>query len=194
MQTAVVNSSILVREPDIEGFFALTKEMVEESESHTCGVWLIDESGQRCELWMVYAKDRLYTPHKDDWGDSVDPAKRCACHKLADHLFEYKPGWNATVEYRSDDERLPEAFRAFVKRMDSASLIATPLVLGGGNLRWMTVSSPGTPSPTPVVARRAHRSCRASGGAHAPPQPPARIQPSRGTPQSDSRRAQSAGA
>jgi signal transduction histidine kinase len=150
MQTAVVNLAVdlLVREPDIEGFFgALTKEMVEESESHTCGVWLIDESGQRCELWMVYVKDRLYTPHKDDWGNSVDPAKRFACHKLADHLFEYKPGWNATVEYRSDDERLPEAFRAFVKRMDSATLVATPLVLGGGNLGWMTVSSPGDAQP-----------------------------------------------
>jgi signal transduction histidine kinase len=150
MQTAVVNFALdlLVREPDIEGFFgALTKEMVEESESHTCGVWLIDESGQRCELWMVYAKDRLYTPRKDDWGDSVDPAKRFACHKLADHLFDYKPGWNETVEYRSDDERLPEAFRAFAKRMDSATLVTTPLALGGGNLGWMTVSSPGDSEP-----------------------------------------------
>src|SRR4029077_8535342 len=41
MQTAVVKIALdlLVREPDIEGFFgALTKEMVEESESHTCAV------------------------------------------------------------------------------------------------------------------------------------------------------------
>src|ERR1700746_3487250 len=60
MQTEVVTLALdlLVREPNIEGFFgALTKAMVEESESHTCGVWLIDESGQRCELWMVYVKD-----------------------------------------------------------------------------------------------------------------------------------------
>ena len=47
MQTEVVKLALdlLVREPDIEGFFgALTKTMVEESESHTCGVWLIDET------------------------------------------------------------------------------------------------------------------------------------------------------
>ena len=48
MQTEVVKLALdlLVREPDIEGFFgALTKTMVEESESHTCAVWLLDESG-----------------------------------------------------------------------------------------------------------------------------------------------------
>src|SRR6185295_13116586 len=47
MQTEVVQLALglLVREPNVEGFFgALTKEMVEESDSHTCGVWLIDES------------------------------------------------------------------------------------------------------------------------------------------------------
>ena len=48
MQTEIVKLALdlLVREPDVDGFFgALTKKMVEESESHTCGVWLIDESG-----------------------------------------------------------------------------------------------------------------------------------------------------
>ena len=46
MQTEVVKLALdlLVREPDIEGFFGgLAKTMVEESESHTCAVWLIDE-------------------------------------------------------------------------------------------------------------------------------------------------------
>src|SRR5437763_15864281 len=68
MQAEVVNLALdlLVREPDVEGFFgALAKTMVEESESHTCGVWLIDESGQRCDLWMAYVKDHLFTPRKD---------------------------------------------------------------------------------------------------------------------------------
>jgi signal transduction histidine kinase len=146
MQTEVVKLALdlLVREPDIDGFFgALTQAMVDESESHTCGVWLIDESGQRCELWMVYAKDRLYAPHKDDWDNSVEPGKRVACGRLADHLFAYKPGWTETVEYRCDDIRLPEEFRTFVQRMESATLVATPMTLGGHTLGWMTVSSPG---------------------------------------------------
>src|SRR5215470_2684779 len=81
MQTEIAKLAVdlLVREPDIEGFFfALTKEMVEESESHTCGVWLIDEDTQRCELWMIYVKDKLYTPRKDDWDSSqaADPTKK----------------------------------------------------------------------------------------------------------------------
>jgi signal transduction histidine kinase len=119
MQTEVVRLALdlLVREPDIEGFFgALTKAMVEESESHTCGVWLIDKSG-----------------------------KRIACVLFANHLFAYRPGWSETTEYRCDDARLPEEFRAFLQRMDS--LIATPLVVGSRNLGWMTVSSPGEPEP-----------------------------------------------
>src|SRR5262245_53009071 len=47
MQTEVVRLALdlLVREPDIEGFFgALSKTMVEESEGNTCAVWLVDES------------------------------------------------------------------------------------------------------------------------------------------------------
>src|SRR3982751_1823641 len=81
MQTEIVKLAVdlLVREPDIEGFFgALTKVMVEESESHTCGVWLIDDEGRRCDLWMIYVKDRLYTPAKDDWDSTqaADPGKR----------------------------------------------------------------------------------------------------------------------
>jgi len=68
MQTEIAKLAhdLLVREPDIDGFFgALTKEMVEASESHTCGVWLLDESGQQCDLWMVYVKDRLFMPQRD---------------------------------------------------------------------------------------------------------------------------------
>jgi len=151
MQTEVVNLALdlLVREPDIEGFFgALAKAMVEESESHTCGVWLIDESGQRCDLWMAYVKDRLFTPRKDDWeSHPVKGGKRFPCESLADHLFAYGPGWNETVEYAGDDPRLPEPIRTFTCDMDSATIVATPLVLGGRNLGWMTVSSPGGAEP-----------------------------------------------
>jgi signal transduction histidine kinase len=150
MQAEVVQLALnlLVREPDIEGFFgALARTMVEESESHTCGVWLIEESGERCELWMAYVKDRLYTPRKDDWAGNTDAGKRAACETLAAYLFQHEPGWKATVEYRSDDTRLPDSWRAFAQRMGSATIVATPLVLGTRNLGWMTVSSPGTPEP-----------------------------------------------
>src|SRR5258706_1687133 len=145
MQTEVVQLALdlLVREPDIEGFFgALTKAMVEESESHTCSVWLIDEGGGRCALGMAYVKDRLYTPRKDDWDLRVQPDKLKFLHSLAGHLFEFKPGWTGTIDYKSDDERLPEEIRAFTQRMASATIVATPLVLGASTLGWLTVSSP----------------------------------------------------
>ena len=150
MQTEVVKLALdlLVREPDIEGFFgALAKEMVEESESHTCAVWLIDDTGTRCDLWMAYIKDHLFNPRKDDWNE-VGPGKmRFPCEVLGAHLFEYRPGWNETVDYVTDDARLPEEIRTFVQRMGSATIVATPLVLSSGNIGWMTVSSPGDPEP-----------------------------------------------
>jgi signal transduction histidine kinase len=145
MQTEIVNLALdlLVREPDVDGFFgALTKMMVEESESQTCGVWLIDDSGERCHLWMVYVKDRLYTPAKDDWDAQHpnDEVKRRGCESLEAHLFTYRRGWAETVEYACEDERLPELFRAFARRMDKASLVATPMILAGRTLGWMTLS------------------------------------------------------
>src|SRR5437879_4922119 len=65
MQTEVVQLALdlLVREPDIEGFFGgLTRTMVEESESHACGVWLMYDDEKRCDLWMAYVADRLSLP------------------------------------------------------------------------------------------------------------------------------------
>ena len=67
MQAEVVKLALdlLVREPDIEGFFGgLTKTMVEESESFACAMWLLDESARECRLWMAYVGDRLFTPAK----------------------------------------------------------------------------------------------------------------------------------
>ncbi len=150
MQTEVVNLALdlLVREPDIDGFFgALTKEIVEESESHKCAVWLIDETGTRCDLWMCYIKDRLFNPRKDRWDDTFPGKMQFPVESLAAHLLNYRPGWTETVEYVTDDPRLPEDIRAFIKRMGSATTIAAPLVLSTGTLGWMTISSPGDPHP-----------------------------------------------
>ena len=36
---------LLVTHPDLRGFFRMfVKQLVEESESHACGVWLLDET------------------------------------------------------------------------------------------------------------------------------------------------------
>jgi signal transduction histidine kinase len=139
IQSQVVQLALdlLVREPDVEGFFgALTRTMVEEGELHACGVWLIDDDRQRCNLWMAYLRDRLYTPKSADW-DTLELPRE----SMAGHVFAYAPGWSQTVEYHSDDARLPEPVRAFNREAGADSLVITPLVLGSRNLGWMAIST-----------------------------------------------------
>ena len=58
---------LIVREADIEGFFAaFMKSLIEMGESHACGVWLLDDESTRCDLWMAYIGEKLFT--KDPTG------------------------------------------------------------------------------------------------------------------------------
>ena len=144
-QTKVARLAVdlLVREPDIEGFFgALSKTMVEESESHTCGVWLIDEDLRRCDLWMAYVKDRLYTPHHIV-GTRLpkEMTRPFPADAMAAHLFQHEAGWANTVEYAADDCRLPQVIREFNCQHGLNETVATPLLLGSRTLGWMTVCS-----------------------------------------------------
>jgi signal transduction histidine kinase len=128
---------LLVREPDIEGFFGqFTKRLVEECDSHACGVWLIDDTEQRCELWMAYLVDRLYTRDTPGWDGLQLPRD-----SMASYLFAYRPGWVSTIEYEGDDERLPEPVREFNRQAGVTSLAVAPLVLGGRNLGWVALST-----------------------------------------------------
>ena len=54
---------LLVREPDIDGFFrALLKSLAEEGESHKVSVWLIDEEQKGCDIWMAHLDGRCSRP------------------------------------------------------------------------------------------------------------------------------------
>ena len=146
MQTEVIKLAVdlLVREPDIEGFFGgLAKTMVVESESHVCAVWLLDENNTQCELWLAYVKDRLYTPAKGPALESAEEMsdKMAFLEAMAGHLLKYAPGWSQTVEYPANDDRLPIAIREYAGRMGWQSTVATPLRLGTRTLGWMTVCS-----------------------------------------------------
>jgi len=143
MQTGVVQLALdlLVREPDIEGFFGgLTKTMVEESDSHVCGVWLIDEDRPRCEMWMAYVADRLYTRSGRDWESLTFPHE-----SLGQHLYDHAEGWTRTVEYEHDDSRLPEPVRAFHRHHGVHGMVVAPLVLGNRTLGWIKLSSRSIP-------------------------------------------------
>jgi len=139
MQADVVQLALdlLVREPDIEGFFgALTKTMVDEGDSHACAVWLIDEDRQRCENWMTYVVDRLYTRTSGDWEGLGFPRE-----SMGEHLFAYTPGWSQTIQYNGDDPRLPDVVRAFTRRHGVQASVITPLMLGQRTLGWIALSS-----------------------------------------------------
>jgi signal transduction histidine kinase len=144
MQTSVAKLALdlLVREPDVDGFFgALTRTMVEEGESHACALWLLDEAGQRCEPWMAYVEDHLLRLRS--FGGPIDPPpaekRPFPCEVMANHLFAYSPGWTQTIEYRSNDSRLPIEIRVFGDEMGWNVTFAAPLMLGTRTLGWMTI-------------------------------------------------------
>jgi len=139
MQTEVVQLALdlLVREPDIEGFFGgITKAMVEETGSEVCAVWRLDDARERCDLWMAYCGNRLYTRRRDDLDDLVFPHE-----SFARHLMTFSEGWTSTIEYRQEDPRLPLEVLTFQRSKGVKGMVVTPLVLGTTNLGWIKLSS-----------------------------------------------------
>jgi signal transduction histidine kinase len=139
MQAEVVELALdlLVREPDIEGFFGgLTKNMVEETDSNGCSVWLIDQSGERCSLWLAYMNGQLYTRRNTSFESLPFPHEA-----FAQHLFDYKPGWQQTTEYGPADERLPVALREFCPASGVHGLVVAPLSIGGRTLGWFKLAA-----------------------------------------------------
>ncbi len=139
MQAEVVQLALdlLVREPDLEGFFGgLTKNMVEDTESHSCSVWLIDHDANRCALWLAYMDGQVYTSRNGGLASLTFPHEA-----LAEHLYAYKPGWTATTEYGPCDERLPETLRKFCPEGGVHGMVVTPLVIGGRTLGWFKLAT-----------------------------------------------------
>ena len=138
MQAEVVQLALdlLVREPDIEGFFGgITRTIVEDTESDGCAVWLLADDGTRCELWMAYRGERLYLRRRGDF-DSLELPHQV----FAQHLVAYKPGWTATIEYESADARLPETVREFHRAKGVQRMVVTPMVVGSSTLGWIKLS------------------------------------------------------
>ena len=124
---------LLVRVPDLDAFFrALLKTLAEEGESHAAGVWLIDEDKQCCDFWMAHLFGEVF--NDTNLGPTYFP--RLA---MAQFLFDYKEGWEQTIEYRSDDPRLPQLVREFNSENGLYSTLIAPLILGGKNLGWINL-------------------------------------------------------
>jgi signal transduction histidine kinase len=128
---------LLVREPDITGFFrAFIKALVDQSESHACGVWLLNADATRCDLWMAYIGGRSYMKDSDDWETLTLPRS-----SMSDHLLEYARGWTGTVEYTGDDARLPGPVQEFNRAAGVECVVTAPLLLPTRNLGWVALST-----------------------------------------------------
>jgi signal transduction histidine kinase len=132
---------LLVREPDINGFFRVfVKTLVEECDSYACGVWLLDADNQSCELWMAYLGDRFFSKESAEWSTLVLPRE-----SMGTHLIGYTPGWTETIDYAGDDPRLPEAVRVFNHARNVESMVVAPLVLPTGSLGWVALATRNAP-------------------------------------------------
>lgn len=133
---------LIVREADIDGFFrAFMRSLIDMTESQACGVWLLDEQGECCELWMAYIGETLYAKDAPGWDTLALPVE-----DMAAHLFAHKEGWSETTEYAGDDVRLPQSVRAFNRSIGLASVAIAPLALPSRNLGWIALSTGDTPA------------------------------------------------
>jgi signal transduction histidine kinase len=136
-QAAQLALDLIIKEPDIAGFFAgFTKKLVEETESSACGVWLLDEDRTHCDLWLAHLHNALFTPGQKGWDNLAIPRDA-----MAEHLFAHTPGWTATMVYTRHDARLPEAMKQFNTRESIEAVIVTPLLLGTNTLGWIALST-----------------------------------------------------
>ncbi|HTV03696.1 MAG TPA: sensor histidine kinase [Luteitalea sp.] len=128
---------VLVAGEDITGYFkAFIKSLVDNCESHACGVWLLDDEGECCDMWLAYIGGQFYTADSEGWASIAMPSEA-----MAAHLRGFTPGWTQTVDYPGDDPRLPDAVRAYDRDNGVASLLVAPLTLGPRTLGWMALAT-----------------------------------------------------
>ena len=162
---------LLVREPDIAGFFRVfIKTLVEESESHACGVWLLDDERRRRELRPLDGVRRRTASSREaapDWDTLALPSESMSAHLLA-------------LRARLDrDDRIRRRRRAPARagpRTSTStngieSVLVAPLVLPTRNLGWFALSSAPRADLRGRLAPRAARGDGAAGHAGAASEP-----------------------
>lgn len=133
---------LLVTEPDIDGFFQVfIKKLIDDADSLTCSVWLLNDEATHCDLWMTYVGDQLFTKTLPGW-DSLELPRT----SMQEHLLTYRTGWSETMEYAGNDPRLPGCVREFNQARGIESIFIAPLVLSTRNLGWMALSTGPAPA------------------------------------------------
>jgi signal transduction histidine kinase len=128
---------LLVSHPDLRGFFRMfISRLVDEVGAHACGVWLLDETTNSCDLWMANIGGDTLTADSPGWA-SLDLPRE----SMARHLMATDEGRSTILEYRGDDERLPEPVRAFNRGAGVQTLQIAPLNLAARTMGWIAISS-----------------------------------------------------
>src|SRR5229473_4757907 len=113
---------LLVTHPDLRGFFRVfIKRLVDESEAHACGVWLLDEATGACDLWMANIGGETLTVDSHGWAALEMPRE-----SMSRLLLGSEEGRTAILEYDGDDQQLPEAVRAFNRAAGVNTLVVAP--------------------------------------------------------------------
>jgi signal transduction histidine kinase len=99
-------------------------------------VWLLDESGTRCEPWMAFVDGQFHTKDAPEWDVTALPREA-----MAAHLVSYTEGWQKTIEYLPFDSRLPESVRAFNAAHGIGTIHVAPLALPTHTLGWIALAS-----------------------------------------------------
>lgn len=128
---------LLVREPDVTGFFrGFIHNLVEESESQKCSVWLLNDDKSRCEFWMANARGEFVGKDAIAGEQFAQLRETMEAHLLADTA-----GWTETIEYSGQDPRLPGPVRDHHASIGVESLVIVPLLLPTSTLGWMVLAS-----------------------------------------------------
>jgi len=128
---------LLVTHPDLRGFFRMfIKRLVDDSGAHGCGVWLLDESTNACDLWMANMGGDTLMADSPGWG-SLDLPRE----SMTRYLATCDECRTAIREYAGDDVRLPEPVRAFNRAAGIRTTLVAPLNLASKTLGWIVLSS-----------------------------------------------------
>jgi signal transduction histidine kinase len=128
---------LLVTHPDLRGFFRMfIKRLVDDTGAYGCGVWLLDESTNACDLWMANVGGETLTAESAGWA-SLDLPRE----SMTEHLAVCDECRTSLHEYRGEDQRLPEPIRAFHRASGIRTLLVAPLNLAPKTLGWIVLAS-----------------------------------------------------
>jgi signal transduction histidine kinase len=128
---------LLVTHPDLRGFFRMfIKRLVDDAGARACGVWLLDENTNACDLWMANIGGETLTAESAGWASLEMPRE-----SMSRYLESSDECRTAIREYTGDDARLPEPVHAFNRAAGVRTLFVAPLNLAPKTLGWIVISS-----------------------------------------------------